>query len=708
MKPSVFPEVHHWYEAILGSLVEDSNNNNINNNPSNSKSKTYYSSKLIHVYSTVFHGFSARLTPWEAQQLEEQPGVVAVFPDVFSNTKYTVPNRLLTDSDFGSSVTIGFLDNGIQSTHRSFNDSGLKPLPAGSWKGACTAKGVECNNKVIGAWSINNANVTDGGHGTHTASTAAGSAVENVLYGNNTSATAVGVAPKARIASYKVCDGDKCVESDVVAGLEKAVEDGVDIISMSLGPTLHGPSPYENDPLAVAAFGAMARGISVIASAGDGWYAGNGITNVAPWMTTVTAGTIDRSFPADLVFVKGELAPLHGASLYGGAPLDPNPCKITYAGLCNNMTKANFTGMIVMCDSEFDDIGNGRLSSNATSIEEFVKRSGGVGVVVAKYYPLGRSLMTVNFTMPGLVISELDREKLFPYLQKNNFPLATMIFRDVEFWNDSLAPEVADLSSRGPNSVSSYVVKPDVMAPGVDIIAAWPEDEVEFKMLSGTSMACAHVSGVAALLKGAHPEWSPAMIRSAMMTTAYTQANDGKAIVNPMRDASIFDMGAGHIDPEKAHDPGLVYDIAADDYVDFLCASNYTNDDILLITNRQYETDDCSEIKPWDLNYPAISIDSPSFEAMNRNITVERTVTNVGEVNTSYSVTVSNPQGVTLTVNPMTMNFSSMPYGNQSNYRVTITATESLPDSAEGKIVWSDGKRQVASPVVIIYKRNVK
>ncbi|CAA0832978.1 Subtilase family protein [Striga hermonthica] len=491
MKPTEFAEVKHWYHATLESL-EDSKNYN-NNNTSNSKSQKSSSSKLVlhHVYNTVFHGFSARLSTRQAQQLEEQPGVVAVFPDrvynlhttrtpyflgLYGDTYNTIARPLLNESNFGSNVIIGFLDAGIDPNHPSFNDDGLEPLPAAKrWKGKCAVKGFQCNNKLVGVRYL-----TPGkniGHGTQTASTAAGRALKNVFYSENGESTAVGVAPKARIALYKVCN---------VATM--------DICSVELG-------------------------------------------------------------------------------------IEP-------------------------------------------------------------------------------------------------------------------APVVASFSSRGPNPSSPYVMKPDVLAPGVNILAAWPGDVdfklLEFNFMSGTSMACAHVSGLAALLKGAHPKWSATMIRSAIMTTAYTTANDGKPILNnDGTKSTTSDMGAGHIDTNKALDPGLVYDITPQDYtVAFMCASKYT---------------DCSA-RPWDLNYPAISIDLQSL--LHNDITIKRTVTNVGEADASYAVKVTNPRGVNLTINPTTMSFTSK--DEKQNYSVTITATD-LPKhitTVEGKIVWSDGKRRVVSPVVIVNTHN--
>ncbi|CAA0830248.1 Subtilase family protein [Striga hermonthica] len=706
MKPTVFAELQHWYEATLQSLEGGSI-------PSKSQK-----SKLVHVYDTVFHGFSAKLTTQQAQQLEERPGVVFVFPDrllklhttwsphflgLYDDTNYIVARPLLNESHYGKNVTIGFLDSGINPNHASFNDSGIDPLPAGRWKGECE-KPINCTNKLVGFRIITTG--TDVGHGTHVASTAAGRAVTNVFYSENASGTAVGVAPKARIASYKVCDVGGCSMSDVILGFEKAVKDGVDIITV---PFEFPDSEYQQNPIVIGAFAAMDRGISVIASAGNSGPFERTVLNVAPWVTTVGAGTMDRRFAADLVANNG-FEKFQGASLYSGPPLDPASLPLAYGGDCMSLDQS-FSGKIVVCNW----MVNHTDVDEPVLIDELVRKVGGAGVVAANIYPAGRDLIAKHFTIPGLVIYESDgnllRQMINASMINGTMINATMIFQGVEFGTDQLpAPAVAFFSSRGPNNISPYVMKPDVLAPGVNILAAWPEG-VEFKLLSGTSMACAHVSGLTALLKGAHPDWSPAMIRSAIMTTAYTTANDGNPIINndDVTNSTTLDMGAGHIHPGNALDPGLVYDISPQDYVNFMCASNYTDVVIKKITSDKYGSENCNDTNtmPWDLNYPAISIDSQSLDLNRDFITVTRTVTNVGEDVSTYTVNVTNPKGVILIVTPKKMDFTSK--GEKKNYYVAVIVnTTKWPGdiSVEGKIVWSDGERQVVLPVVIAITGN--
>ncbi|XP_024515311.1 subtilisin-like protease SBT4.8, partial [Selaginella moellendorffii] len=168
------------------------------------------------------------------------------------------------------------------------------------------------------------------------------------------------------------------------------------------------------------------------------------------------------------------------------------------------------------------------------------------------------------------------------------------------------APVVAEFSSRGPHTISPDIIKPDVTAPGVEILAAWPinipdtdngkEVFVEYTFLSGTSMACPHVSGTIAYLKSIHPTWSPAAIKSAVMTTG----NTNKA-------ATVFNIGNGEIQPVKAVNPGLFYDTDPLDYITYLCNSGYTSKQIQNITGDS--SSKCPKNNTsFSLNYPSITV----------------------------------------------------------------------------------------------------
>lgn len=748
LKPSAFGDVEEWYKATLGSL--DSNLMS-SETKGNRKSREF-----LHVYRTAFHGFSAKLSPEEAQQLTKRPEVIAVLPDRlrqlhttrsprFLGLSYSNPGGLLTESDSGANVIIGVLDTGIWPERRSFHDEGLGPIPPG-WRGECVegqsfSKAL-CNKKIIGARyfadgyearrgrlnrseEVKSARDTNG-HGTHTASTAAGRAVGNASLFGYAAGVAVGVAPKARIAVYKICWRNGCMDSDILAAFDKAVEDGVNVVSISVGG---GAVPYYLDPIAIGAFGAMEKGILVSASAGNEGPTKLTVTNVSPWMTTVGASTIDRRFPADLVLQDGRL--IRGASLYSGPPLPENTyLPLVYAGnasiswgrarrrsgsgsatcLAGSLDEDAVRGKIVVCDRG----GNSRAAKG-----DVVRKAGGLGVVVANVAPIGEGLISDPHVIPGLAVSESAGKTIRDYINRSPSPGATIAFRGTEL-GVKPAPVVASFSARGPNVDSPYVLKPDIIAPGVNILAAWPAGvppsdladdarRTEFNVASGTSMSCPHVSGVAALLKGAHPDWSPAMIRSAMMTTAYTQSRDGRPLLDEKsyNVSSVWDVGAGHVDPERALDPGLVYDLTAADYFNFLCSSIYTREEIRLVARKRFS---CSrkQPKPWDINYPAISVGFEAAANADLEIVVARTVTHVGDGAARFAAELTSPKGVNMTVTPAVIRFRAK--GEKRSYRVSIKAEKMAlrPGTAvseAGKLVWSDGRRQVASPVVVMWRR---
>ena len=721
LKPSAFADVDEWYKSTLSIVGFNANQNGV-----------AISSHFLHVYRTVFHGFSARLTLEQAKLLKGQSGVLGVFPDQIRYVQttrspgflgldsYHDPKGLLKESDLGSNIVIGMIDTGIWPESRSFSDEGLGPVPT-HFRGECDG-GVGfpsslCNKKLVGVryfssgleamvgpTQVEERSARDNaGHGTHTASTAAGRArAQNVSFFGYAKGEATGIAPKARLAIYKVCWRNGCAESDILAGFDKAVQDGVDIISLSVGGP---PQQYTVDPIAIGSFGAVEKGIFVSASAGNSGPDWGSVSNVAPWMTTVGASTIDRAFLAELVLGNGVV--LTGTSLYTGKPFVEKEYFPIIDGrdardpLCLNLLEPELVkGKIVICNPSQDSrIVKGLL----------VKKAGGVGAVITSDKLMGQSFTTDPYLVPELAIPESANDKLFSYLNSTKEPKATIVFRGTKLGSGP-APAVAGFSSRGPNKVSSYVLKPDVIAPGVDILAAWPDNipptrfpedtrRSEFNIISGTSMSCPHVSGVAALIKGAHPEWSPAMIRSALMTTSYNHYSDGKPLVDQVNCtiASIWDMGVGHVDPEK-NDPGLVFDLGVDDYIDFLCASNYSESEIRTVVKRAVS---CNKktVKQWDLNYPAIVVNSSQIgQSADAKVIVKRTLTNVGPAASSYSAKVANPRGVNVTVSPPSLIFKEQ--SEKQSFTVHFSAVESLQNEV-GWLTWTDGHHNVTIPLIV-------
>ncbi|KAK7285688.1 hypothetical protein RJT34_20466 [Clitoria ternatea] len=727
-KPSIFPTHRHWYESSLSS-----------------------SSSIIHTYQTVFHGFSAKLTPSEAQKLQALSHVITLIPEQvrhlhttrspqFLGLKIADRAGLLKETDFGSDLVIGVIDTGICPERESFNDRDLGPLPP-KWKGQCVSgrdfPASSCNRKLIGAryfsagYEATNGKMNDtleyrsprdsDGHGTHTASIAAGRYVFPASTMSYARGMAAGMAPKARLAVYKVCWNAGCYDSDILAAFDAAVADGVDVVSLSVGGVV---VPYHLDVIAVGAFGASEAGVFVSASGGNGGPGGLTVTNVAPWVTTVGAGTIDRDFPADVVLGNGKI--IGGVSVYGGPGLSPGRMyKLVYAGsegggdgysssLCleDSLDPMVVKGNIVVCD---------RGVNSRAAKGEVVKKAGGVGMILANGVFDGEGLVADCHVLPATSVGATAGDEIRKYISlgwhSRSPPTATIIFKGTRV-GVRPAPKVAAFSARGPNPESPEILKPDVIAPGLNILAAWPdgvspsgvhsdERRSEFNILSGTSMACPHVSGLAALLKGAHPAWTPAAIRSALITTAYTVDTSGDSLLDESTGnvSSFFDYGAGHVHPEKAMNPGLIYDISSYDYVDFLCNSNYSAKNIRVITRKGA---DCSGAKraghAGNLNYPSLSAVFHQYGKQSMSTHFIRSVANVGDPNSVYKVTVTPPPGTVVTVEPNTLSFRRL--GQKLNFlvRVQTRAVKLSPGTSTvntGSILWSDGKHAVKSPLVV-------
>lgn len=731
-KPSVFPTHTHWYLSSLSLLDENT-----------------FSPSLIHSYNTVFHGFSTQLLPSQARKLESSPGVIAVIPEQVRQLHTTrspqflglktsdTAGQLLKESDFGSDLVIGVIDTGIWPERRSFNDQDLGPVPS-KWKGQCVSAigfpSSSCNRKLIGARFFSSGyEATNGqmnetvehrsprdsdGHGTHTASIAAGRYVFPAATLGYARGVAAGMAPKARLAAYKVCWNAGCYDSDILAAFDAAVADGVDVVSLSVGGVV---VPYHLDAIAIAAFGASDAGVFVSASAGNGGPGGLTVTNIAPWVTTVGAGTIDRDFPAEVKLGNGRTIP--GVSIYSGPALSPHRLyPLVYAGgegggdgysssLCleGSLEPKDVKGKIVLCDRGI----NSRAAKG-----EVVKKAGGVAMILANGVFDGEGLVADCHVLPATAVGAISGDMIRRYITSaGRSPKASIVFKGTRL-GVRPAPVVASFSARGPNPESPDILKPDIIAPGVNILAAWPDGvgpsgiasdkrHTEFNILSGTSMACPHVSGLAALLKAAHPGWSPAAIRSALTTTAYTIDNRGETMLDEStgNSSSVMDYGAGHVHPQKAMDPGLVYDIDSYGYVDFLCNSNYTTKNIQVITRKNA---DCSGARKaghmGNLNYPSLSVVFQQYGQHKMSTHFIRTVTNVGDSNSVYKVAIRPPTGTVVTVKPEKLAFRRA--GQKLNFLVRVEAmavklSSGSSSTRSGTIEWSDGKHIVTSPLVV-------
>jgi subtilisin family serine protease len=558
------------------------------------------------------------------------------------------------------------------------------------------------------------------GHGTHTASTAAGHFAYKASLLGYAEGIARGMAPRARIAAYKVCWTQGCFDSDILAAFDQAIMDNVDVISLSVGG---GVVPYYLDSIAIGAFAAMKKGIFVASSAGNAGPGPLTVANVAPWITTVGATTLDRDFPADVVLDGG--ATIKGVSLYSGKGLGTVPYPLIFSGdagfkgngtdtyssslcLAGSLDPALVKGKIVLCERG----NNPRVAKGAV-----VLAAGGVGMILANTATDGEGLIADSHVLPATAVGAAEGETIKAHITASKAPTAVINFQGTQF--DTRAyPVVASFSARGPNPENPEILKPDLLGPGVNILAAWTNDvgptglplderRVRFNIISGTSMSCPHVSGLGALLKGAHPKWSPAAIKSALMTTASIFDNKGNVMFDEATGnmSSPFDFGAGHVQPAKALDPGLIYDLGAQDYVNFLCGLNYSVKAIQAISH-DLSTCPAGPLIPklQDLNYPTLSTVFDQSVSKVLTTTLKRTVTNVGPAKSTYTATVVAPRGVTINVKPSTLTFNTVDEKQSFTVDITTSPAGLLPGESLtvfGFLTWSDNTRIVQSPIAI-------
>lgn len=723
--PLSFDDHLHWYDSLIESVSDSAN--------------------MIYTYNDVIHGFSTRLTAKEAESLKGQPGILLVQEEMIYQLHTTRTPEFLgldkseavyPESNAVSEVIVGVLDTGIWPESKSFDDTGLGPVPS-SWKGECEVansfNSSSCNRKLIGARSFSKGYEAaygpidetvesksprdDDGHGTHTSSTAAGSAVTKASLFGYAPGTARGMAAHARVAAYKVCWLGGCFSSDILAAIEKAVADGVNVLSISLGGSV---ADYYRDNVAIGAFTAMSRGIFVSCSAGNGGPSSESLSNVAPWITTVGAGTLDREFPAYTILGNGKK--FTGVSLYSGKPLSNSLIPLVYAGKVSNTTSGSLclagslvpekvAGKIVVCD---------RGLSTRVKKGVVVKDAGGVGMILTNTDSYGEELVADAHLIPSAAVGQTAGDAIKKYISLDSNPMATIASGGTHLGTQP-SPVVAAFSSRGPNPVTPAILKPDFIAPGVNIIAGWTgkvgpsglgEDyrHVDFNIVSGTSMSCPHVSGLAALVKAAHPDWSPTAIRSALMTTAYTTYKNGETIqdIATGMPSTPFDIGSGHVDPLSALDPGLVYDATTDDYLDFLCALSYSSSEIQAITKQDFTCDLGKKYNVEDLNYPSFAVPMQTASGKGGGdsaptiVKYTRTLTNVGTP-VAYKVSVSSEaQSVKIVVEPETLIFSKP--NEKKSYTVTFSST-SMPSGTTSfaRVEWLGGKYIVGSPIALTW-----
>ncbi|XP_065855065.1 subtilisin-like protease SBT4.15 [Euphorbia lathyris] len=669
----------------------------------------------VYSYGKSFNGFVANLLPHEADKLSDNENVVSVFENTMNQLHTTrswdfigLTEKSQRTPKMESDVIIGMFDTGVYLDAPSFKDHGLGPPPA-RWKGKCVtgANFTKCNNKVIGARyyklgydPTNKEDLSpadDDGHGSHTASTVAGSAVKGASLYGIANGTARGGVPSARIAVYKVCWIEGCTDMDLLAGFDDAIADGVDIISASLGGDA---KEFFVDPTAIGAFHAARKGILTSCSGGNSGPSVFTVQNVAPWILTVAASRTDRQFRTALKLGNGMHA--QGISINTFSP-SKKMFPLTNGAHAYNKSSFDY-GNVSACDHgtlSMDKVKGKIVYCMGSGNQDYViKLLKGAGAIMSYTEEPDTAFTTL---IPATHVSFKDGHKIDKYINSTKKPQA-IVYKTKAV--PVLAPVVASFSSRGPQSIAQNILKPDLTAPGVDILAGYsklttitgdPSDNRHdyFNIISGTSMACPHATAAAAYVKSFHPDWSPAAVKSALMTTATP--------MNIKDEYAELGYGSGQINPTSAVHPGLVYDISISSYLRFLCKEGYNSTTLgKLMGGKQRFS--CSDFKPAEgtdgLNYPSmhtqINATSSKFTAV-----FHRRVTEVGYGNSVYKASVDSHKHLSIKVIPDTLNFTAL--HQKKDFKVIVKGGP-LPTGTNvvsAMLQWSDSRHFVKTPIVI-------
>ncbi|KAI5647317.1 hypothetical protein M9H77_33322 [Catharanthus roseus] len=671
---------------------------------------------LVYSYTRSFNAFAANLSRDEVGMLSSMDEVLSVFPNRYHKLHTTKSWEFIgltptakRNHQVESNIIVGLLDTGITPQSESFKDDGLGPPPA-KWKGTCGhfANFSGCNNKLIGARYFKLDKFPDpddilspidvDGHGTHTSSTLAGSLVPDASLYGLAKGTARGAVPSARVAMYKVCWASSgCADMDVLAAFDAAIADGVDIISISLGGLSGG---YTADPIAVGSFFAMKKGILTVASAGNDGPDLGGVANHAPWLLTVGASSIDRNFRSRILLGNGQTVSGVGVNTFdpkqnsyplaSGNDVAKDSQSKNSSSLCieESMDPKKVKGKIVYC----------KLAS--WGADSVIKSLGGIGTILENDQYLDAAQI---FMAPATMVNSTTGIKISNYIDSTRTPSA-VIYKSEEV--KIKAPFIASFSSRGPNPGTKHLLKPDIVAPGIDILASYTPmrsltglkgDTLysKFTLMSGTSMACPHVSGAAAYVKSFHLNWSPAAIKSAIMTTATP--------MSPKMDKDAeFAYGAGQVNPVKALNPGLVYDMNDLSYIQFLCHEGYNESSLANLVRQGYIN--CSKLIPAlgedAINYPTMQLSLKNDQEPTTGI-FRRRVTNVGPARSIYSATIQSPKGVEIIVKPKTLTFTRV--SQKQSFKVVVKAKpmSRTVTMVSGSLTWRSSSHTVRSPIVI-------
>ena len=725
----------------------------------------------IYSYKYGLNGFAARMSVTQAQKLEHEAEVLNVWEDEVRPmaTRYSPTFLGLFDAENGlrsvegldgEGIVIGIIDSGISPEHPALQDTRKADMPSAcrgswgettllgrwlcrryrraddvisfeepeGWNGACVAgerfETSDCNNKLIGArWFISGAIETGpidedeirsprdaDGHGTHTATTAAGNRTSASIFGTLIG-DIEGIAPRARVAAYKACwlrPGDtraSCNTSDLANAIDAAVADGVDIISYSVGSSLTRTTAPDDIALMAAA---KAGVLAVVAAGNEGPNLGTiGSPAGAPWVITAAASTRDGESNVEAMEIT---APANLAGKYAvkeanfTPPLnevDPIEALLVLVDDGDTSLDTGATGSeadacqaLINADEVRDNVAF--IQRTGCRFDEMVKNAADAGAVAALVYNIAGDPIVMHgesglSDIPALMLGQADANLILAEIDAE-IDVTVVLDKGFLLTSSDAGNEMATFSARGPAPIPD-VLKPDVTAPGVNILAGFSPDSAystpgeNFAYLSGTSMSTPHVAGVAALIRQAHPTWSPAVVKSAIMTTSRQDISASSGL----GDANPFDFGAGHIVPNSAIDPGLVYEITDEEYDAFSCG----------IESPAVTDTRCEELEAAGMSFEARALNLPSISlsGLANSQTVTRRVTNVSEEAGAYNAEISPPPGMRVEVVPSTI---SLGPGESASFEVTISYESGPLDLWRfGSMTWRSDSHDVFSPIAV-------
>ena len=719
--------------------------------------------ELVYRYQYGLNGFAARMHPSQAHKLENLPEVLHVWEDEIR--PLTTNNSLeflgLFDNDGGlrgtpgldgDGIIIGVIDSGIAPEHPALQDTREADRPSmcvgdwaentflgkwlchrfekredvlvfeppENWNGDCQAGErfaiSDCNNKLIGArYFVSGAEATGpidageilsardvDGHGTHTATTAAGNRVKASIFGSFIGRVE-GVAPGARVAVYKACwlrPGDSrasCNTSDLANAIDAAVADGVDIINYSVGSSLTRITAPDD----VALMAATKAGVfTVVAAGNDGPNFGTiGSPAGGPWVITAAASTRDGETTSEALEIK---TPASIAGLYVAREANFTPALQDVGPL---------DGSLVLADDDTDTssdacealINSAAMSGKIALVQrgncEFeikIANAEDAGAIAVVVYNIAGDPIVMNgnpetSNIPAVMIGQAEGNLILAELD-GLLDVTVLLDKNLFLTENDTGNTMASFSSRGLGPVVD-ILKPDVTAPGVNILAGFTPDAVNstqgesYAYLSGTSMSTPHIAGVAALLLQANPTWSPSALKSALMTTARQDITlaDGET------DAIPFDFGAGHIVPNDAVDPGLVYDVSDDEFDAFACG----------IASPAVSADRCDELNLAGFSFAGEDLNQPSIAVArlaNQQV-IRRRVSNVSDESATYVAEIVPPSGVSVNVSPASI---TLPPGASADFDVTLTYVSGPLDLWRfGSLTWTSNERSVYSTLAV-------